>query len=157
MLASMTPFDAAKQAFAQGDLREAIRGDWPYFLPEAYMAPSSVPTNWGDLLSEGLSPLADQADAQKLSRELQQALLDCCADPEGLYAAMAFLRAYVGLRDRHFVSPKLQIDPAPIKQAIRDGMKALEPKLRASRPSWMDKESETLWDRVARMAELLGL
>jgi hypothetical protein len=152
----MTPFDAAKRAFAQGDLREAIRGDWPYFLPEAYMAPSAVPTNWGDLLIKGLSPLSEQVDAQDLSRELQQALLDCCADPEGLYAAMSFLEDYVGLRNRQRISAKLQIDPAPIQQAIRDGMKTLEPKLRTSRPSWMGK-SETLWDRVVRTAQRLGL
>jgi hypothetical protein len=126
---------------------DLFMGKWPYYEPEAYMAPSNVPTNWRRILEESSNLTGTRPD---LPQKTTDALLAMTDSPEGLYCATEVVLAY--LRHRHHWSPQFVIDHQRVANAIRTHLPAMEANARALHPDWMGPTTETLWERIQNRA-----
>jgi hypothetical protein len=146
----MTPEEKAEHAYENDALSELFMGEWPYHEPEAYRAPSNVPTNWQEILG-GLSNVAERFP--DLSPRVNQALQAMTSSAEGAYSALEVVLGY--LDTRAFLSPKLDLDYAATANAIRRQLPVLEKQARGLHLPWMGPTAETLWERIQRIGQVL--
>lgn len=125
-------------------------GSWPYYEPEAYMAPTNVPTNWRKVLEESSDLTSTIPD---LPMKMTDALLAMTNSPKGLYCATEVVLAY--LRHRAHLSPQFVIDHQRVANAIRIHLPAVEATARTLHPDWMGPSTETLWERLQNRANTL--
>jgi len=140
---------AVERALAADDLELVLRGDSPYSIPEEYMAPSTVPTNWSAMIRNGLE--AASRDDASVPARLEEALLHATGDAEGLYCALEFFRAYLTIRSRRPIFP---LDVQRISDALRAGIAAHQAEIRSLHPAWL-APGEDLWERVVRLCDLI--
>lgn len=138
---------AVEQAVAADDLGALIRGDYPYSVPMEYMAPSTVPTNWSALIRYGFEPVVSGNPA--VAKRLEDALVSLVNDAEGVYCSLEFLSDYLSIQG---IRKIFGMDVKRISDAIRTGIAAREPQLRAFRPSWLHP-TEDIWERVVRRTD----
>lgn len=147
----MSPEEKAAHAYEKGALVDLLMGKWPYYEPEAYMAPSNVPTNWRKLL-KGLAAIEERHP--DLAEKLEEALNAAMVSPEGMYCALATVLAYFDMRPHLF--PHLNIDYVGILDKARQKLPALVAEAIALHPDWLGPTTESLWDRIEGTARRLA-
>jgi hypothetical protein len=147
----MSAQEKVLHAYAEDALSDLLMGRWPYCEPEAYMAPSDVPTNWRKIL-EALSELA--STRPKVAGRVSEALIAIVHSPEGLYCATEALLTY--LRHRTHLSPQFVIDEQGVADAIRSHIPGIEADARTLHLDWMGPTTETLGERLERSATTLA-
>ena len=143
----MSPKEKALHALEEGALKDLMMGRWPYFEAEAYMAPSNVPTNWRKVL-EGLDGIV--AIRPDLPRQLHDALASMTGSAEETYCALHALLFY--LRMKASLSKALALDVHRLLGLLGKAAIASEPEARCTHLPWMGPTSETLWERIVRVA-----
>jgi hypothetical protein len=146
----MSPAEKADDAYSNDALDDLMMGKWPYYEPEAYMAPSNVPTNWRKLLKGLDSVLAKHPDVLP---KLEGALTAMTGSAEGLYCALATVLAYLDLRP--FLSAQFVLDYSGVLDHARQRLPHIKDEAIASHPGWLGSTSETLWDRIELAAHRL--
>ena len=146
-----SPREQTEHAVAANDLAGLLAGRWPYYVPEAHMAPSNVPTNWEKILLEGVYPLADSNHT--IAAQVVEALTSMAAAPESLYSAVAVFDAFLSHKASRLTD--LSIDVDGVAQMLRDGIDRHADGLRQMSPQWMGDASERLWDRVEQLCRLI--
>lgn len=151
MTAERSPIEQTEHAFAARDMEGLLSGRWPYFVSEAYMAPSTVPTNWDRILLEGIYPFStSHPDVVPMVRDALVAMTD---DPEQLFSALAVVLSHLD----HVADGQtsVRIDLAPVIAALKPAIARHRPRLATLRPDWMGPTDRTLWDHVERFARIL--
>jgi len=139
----MSPEEKATHAYEQDALADLLMGKWPYYEPEAYMAPSNVPTNWQKIL-EGLSVIADRFP--DVSQKVNQTLEAMTESAEGVYCALEVVLNYLDIKTH--LSSRLVVDCIGITDAARSRLPLLEGQARGLHLAWMGPTTETLWERL---------
>jgi hypothetical protein len=146
----MSTEEKVAHAYEEHALPDLFMGKWPYHEPEAYMAPSNVPTNWRRLL-EALSLKAATTDG--LCRDVNDSLVAMTNTPEGFYCAAETILTY--LRHRAQFSCAFVIDYQDVANAMRLRAHTVEADARTLHLDWMGPTTETLWERLERRADTL--
>jgi hypothetical protein len=142
--------DKALHAYEHDAFQDLLMGRYPYYMPEAYMAPSDVPTNWSKAL-KGLGAIA--ATRPDVPARLESALTGMVSSPEALYCALATVLDYLDIRK--FLPATLQLDVPRILHALSPAIERLEPEARSLHLDWMGPSAEVLWERIERTKKLL--
>jgi hypothetical protein len=146
----MSPEEKAEHAYEEDTLPDLFMGKWPYYEPEAYMAPSNVPTNWQKIL-EGLSSVSERLPG--VSTKVNLALQEMTRSPEGVYCALETILSY--LDSQTFLSPALHLDYAAIADAARRQLPTVKADACQLHLPWMGPTAETLWTRIQHVSKLL--
>jgi hypothetical protein len=134
----MSPQEKAAHAYEEGALRDLLMGKWPYYEPEAYMAPSNVPTNWRTILV-GLNAAID--DVPDISQGVNEALRSMTGSAEEVYSAVQTILFY--LRARKRFSPNFVLDCEQLLARLGSVARKLEYEARHAHPDWMGPTDET--------------
>ena len=137
--------ETALHAYQSDAFQALLMGDYPYYIEEAHMAPSNVPTNWMKAL-KGLGAIS--TTRPDISARLENALAKMTFSPEAVYCALATVLAYWALRK--FLPPSLQIDVAKILRALSGAIGQIEPQARQLHLDWMGPSTEVIWERIER-------
>jgi hypothetical protein len=147
----MSPEEKAIEAYKSDELSELLMGIGAYYEREAYMAPSTVPTNW-DVILEGLKSAAKRFS--DLPQKVERAMRDMSTSAEGFYCALETLISYLYGQGR--LAPDLVLDALQVADDLRTNLLTIESEARTLRPSWMGRTAETLWDRIERATKILN-
>lgn len=145
-----TPADKALHAYMNDALPDLLEGTGSYYEEEEYMAPSNVPTNWSKAI-EGLDVVAKSFP--DLPQRLEAALIAMGSNADGMYCALATLLAYLRLRSGSWVS--FILDQHRISKALAAQIPSIRSAAHSLHRDWMGPTSETLWDRITRVTEVL--
>jgi len=143
--------DEALHAYQHDALEDFLMGRYPYHIPEAYMAPSNVPTNWIKALKGAAAVSVVQPD---ISARIEGALIKMTSSAEALYCALATLLDFLDIR--RSLPSSLNLDARRILDAISPAIGLLEPEARRLHLDWMGPTTEVLWERVERTRDLLA-
>jgi hypothetical protein len=147
----MTTEEKVAHAYEENALNDLLMGMYPYYEPEAYMAPSTVPTNWRSIL-EALSGVSSRFP--DIAAKVTAVLVSMTQSAEGLYSTTEILLAYLDLRK--FMSDRFVLDETALSAAIRRQLPLVERQARSMHLDWMGPTNETLWERIVRTASLLA-
>lgn len=147
----MSPQEKAVHAYTEGALPDLLMGKWPYYEPEAYMAPSNVPTNWRKVLA-GLNAAIDELPG--IPQGIDGALSSMTASPEEVYCALETVLFYLRARER--LSPKFVLDTQKLLPLLGKSARALEAEARNTHPAWMGPTNDNLWNHIERTVAIIG-
>lgn len=144
-----TPYEMVIQAFERNEIGQMLKGENGYYTPEAYMAPSNVPTNWNELWIEGICPYLKK-DVTKI-KIFEDAMIQLTQTPLGLYCALAMARAMM------FSELIANIDMAKIFDKIKKELPLIILGAKNEHYNWMGDTDEMLSDRIERLCNIIKL